>query len=1025
MGLGIVRLAAQVTGTIEGTLTDPSGAGVPGASLQLVETHTASARALETDQTGRYQAVRLLPGAYELTISRPGFREQVRGGIVLAAGSVVRVDLGLQLGEARERIVVTGDAGPVDANPSEWGSSVRQREMENLPVAGRDVFELASHRLGVTQAGTADRGILKGAGLKLSVNGMRPSQNAFVLDGLAINDASQSVAASAAGQHLGIEGIQEVRVITSPFSAEYGRAAGAVFTAVSSSGTNQWHGSVVEYLRHDALDARNFFDDPEEPRPPLRRNQFGGLLSGPVLRNRLFQSVNYEAIRQTLTQTVRPTVPRETARQGTLPVAGGGTRTVAVAAQVRPYLDLYPLPNGRDFGDGTAEYVNQSEERTREDYAAAKLDWLPSPSIRFATRYTFDDSDRGAPDPIRLWRFTTVGRNQFAYNEFQHLVSPRTTYTLRAAFSRTRSGELGEVRAGIPASLSFVPGRPLGSIVVTGLADIGGQSARLRPRALFLNDHQFNGDSLFIRGRHTLRAGAGIDYIRFNQIADQSSMGNYQFSSLADLLQASPLNCDVLAPGSDIARSWRQSRFYAFVQDEYRAASRLVLSLGLRYETSSTPTEVHGRVATLRDPFHDTAVTLGGPIYRNPSTRNFAPRLSLAWDPFGAGKTVVRAGSGLFFDLLSTRDLLVAGVRLPPFYRRVTATRPSFPNLLASVASVSPQLLVDGLAFYLQQPYVAQWQFSVEKQLGSDAVARLGYSGSRGIHLLGNQLNINTTRPTILPDGRFFFPPDTPRINPAWGQIGWRGSRYNSFYHALLASFERRWRGGLAFQGNYAWGKSIDENSSSITSDFDSPDSVPTVFHYRLNRGRSDFNLDHVFNAQLSWQLPGRRPGLAGKVLRNWEVHILAQAASGFAFAPTVGLDRLRLQGARTDLGQRPDLIAAPGARIILGDPSQYFNPLVFGLPEAGIYGNLGRNTLTGPGLFSLDAGLHRTIWKTERHSVRLRLEVFNLPNHPNFKAPSGLSLFDSSLQRLGTAGRITDTATSARQMQIALRWAF
>jgi len=1021
----LAPVAAQTTGTIEGTVRDPSGALVTEATVRISESRTSATRNLSTDSTGHYQALRLAPGTYEIVGSRPGFREQVRRGIELEAGATARADFTLELGEARDQVVVAAEASLVSMSPAGWGGWVRQQELESLPLDGRDLFELSAHQPEVNFVRVAVRDTVRGPGLKLSVKGARPNQNSFLLDGIHINDSAATAAASASGNTLGIEGIREVRVVTSPFSAEYGQAAGAVFTAVSKSGSNEFHASLYEFLRNSALDARNFFDNPAEKMPPLRRNQFGGLLGGPWRRNRLFFLANYEALRETFSQTVRPSVPTAEARRGLLPLPAGGTRTVLVSPLVRPYLDLYPLPNGRDFGDGTAEFINESVRNTREDYLAGKLDWLVSPAWRLAGRYTFDDAVRAAPDPLRIWRFSNDSNYQFVHTEAQHLASPRTIHTFRAAFSRIRNDELSQTRPDIPASLSFVAGQPLGAMMVTGLADMGGTVVRARPRRHVLNDFQLNDDLVHTHGRHTLRLGGAFDRLAFNQVADLDVSGYYPFSSLADFLEARPRSGDVMVPGSDSHRNWRQSQFFAYAQEEFRAGPRLSLGLGLRYEFASTPSEVNGKVATLRDPLSDPAVTLGGAIYRNPATRNFAPRISLAVDPFGSGRTAVRAGAGIFYDLIGIRDILAPGVRMPPFFNRVTMTQPPFPDVLAAARTASPTLNADTLDYYLQQPYVAQWQLVVERQLGSSTVARIGYTGTRGTHLIGYLGNINTARPQWLPDGRIFFAAGGARVNPAFGQITTRRSQFNSFYHGLSASLERKWRGGAGFHLNYVWSKSIDETSCIITTDFANSDNFPTVFNYRQNRGPSDFGLSHVFNAGVSYRLPPWPRGAARPLLGGWEIHALAKLQTGHPFAPSVGFDRARLLPNRADLGQRPDFIGKPGDRIELGDPTRYFDPLAFGLPEAGFLGNLGRGALTGPGLLAVDASVHKILWQRERHSVRLRVEAFNVTNHPNFKTPSGLALFDSTLRRLGAAGRITETSTTSRQVQLALKWLF
>jgi hypothetical protein len=312
----------------------------------------------------------------------------------------------------------------------------------------------------------------------------------------------------------------------------------------------------------------------------------------------------------------------------------------------------------------------------------------------------------------------------------------------------------------------------------------------------------------------------------------------------------------------------------------------------------------------------------------------------------------------------------------------------------------------------------------VEHQLPAGTVVQLGYAGSRGVHLPGRITNINTSIPQTQPDGRLFFPADSNAINPAFGQIGMRYTRFDSIFHGMHAGLQARWRSKLRIQAKFTWAKSIDNCSSAIYNDFQSPDRVPTMFNYRQNRGPSDFDMHRAFAANYSYQLPQIRRSAATHILGGWELHGLVQIQSGPPFNPIVGFDQARLRGGASDLGQRPDFFPSASEPII-GDPQKWFDPLAFSLPAAGFYGNLGRNTLPGPGLSMFTTALHKVVWRTERHAVRLRFEFFNLANHPNFRMPSALALFDSSGRRVGSAGRITETATTSRQIQLALRYSF
>jgi hypothetical protein len=418
-------------------------------------------------------------------------------------------------------------------------------------------------------------------------------------------------------------------------------------------------------------------------------------------------------------------------------------------------------------------------------------------------------------------------------------------------------------------------------------------------------------------------------------------------------------------------------------------------------------------------------MTVGGPLFVNPSGDNFAPRVALAWDVNGSGRTVVRAGGGIFFDLLGSRELVVAGVRVPPFFRRLFVFRPDFPDILGSAEDLNPPDALDGLDYYLNQPYMSRWQLSVERQLRRSLLLRLGYVGSRGVHLPGQIGNINTTEPIAEADGTLFFPEDGPRVNPIFSNIGLRRTAFNSFYHSFSASLLKRWGSGLSYRLKYTLGKSIDETSNTIFGDFDNSDLMPTMFDYRQNRGLSDFDIRHVLAANFSYTIPRAFSGMTSRVFEGWDLQGIFRYHSGHPFAPTVGFDRARLLATFGDLGQRPNQAGPLSESVVLGDPSRYFDPLAFTLPEAGYYGDLGRGILAGPSLTLLDFALHKTLWSEEQSRLTFRAEFFNILNHPNFKVPSGLKLFNSREQRLGTAGRITETSTTSRQIQFGLRFEF
>lgn len=1013
-------LVAQSDATLEGFVTDPQGRAVDGAEIVVKRVGSGGVREALTGADGRYQVAALEPGAYSVSVAHDGFRPVSAAGIELSSGRVGRYDAELELGAGSATIEVVAELPLVSTNASDWGGLVPEGNLRELPLNGRDLYELSALEPGATLPASARTGLAQGIGRQISVLGSRPNQNSFQLDGVYVNDAASASPASAAGNLLGLEMVREVHLVTNPYSAEYGRTAGGVFTAVSRSGGQRFHGTAYEYFRNDALDARNYFDSPAAGAPPLRRNHFGVLAGGPVVEGKAFFLANYEALRERRARTARPAVPTLEARQGRLPDS-----EIPVAPEVRPYLDLYPEPRGRDFGDGTAASLRQLSDRTDETYVSGKIDLSLDAATQWSARYTFDNAASRAPDPMDLWVFGLDSSHHFLHTQLKRVHSSNTLSTWRAAFSRVDNFENSTTST--PPSLSFVDGMPMGSITVNGLSNMGGFQARARPRRFILESYQLGASLVRTSGRSTLRLGGGYDRIRFNQRSDLSAVGSYTFDSLALLLQARPRIAEVMQPGSDTVRGWRYNQFSGFVQQEFRVGERLDLSLGVRYEAVSTPTEVNGKIAVLRDYVNDPQTTIGGPLWDNPSADNFAPRLSAAWDPVGDSKTVIRAGAGIFFDLLGSRELTIAGVRTPPLFNRILVFgRPRFPDILRAAEGRNPSKSMDGLDYHLNQPYVARWQVNFEREVTRGSMVRAGYSGARGIHLLGQLISANSPIPEVQSDGRLFFPEGSPYLNPAFSRIGLRRSQFNSFYHGLTLSLQSRLGSRFSMRGKYTWSRSIDEASNHTFNDFVASDQVPTVWNYRANRGLSDFDQEHVFAASFSWSLWNGGGSALGATLGGWELHSMVQSIAGTPFAPRVGFDRARLRPGFGDVGQRPDLIGGRGARdIVLGDPACYFDATAFGLPAAGYLGNLGRGTLRGPGMFTWDLALHKTLFSSERQSLELRAEAFNLTNRPNFQVPSGRALFTRSGGRIGSAGRITSTSTNSRQVQLALRWDF
>jgi hypothetical protein len=478
---------------------------------------------------------------------------------------------------------------------------------------------------------------------------------------------------------------------------------------------------------------------------------------------------------------------------------------------------------------------------------------------------------------------------------------------------------------------------------------------------------------------------------------------------------------ELTLPDSVLERNWRQSMTAFYFQDDVRISRRAVLNLGLRYERVSTPRERDGLVANLRDPLHDAAPTVGNPLFKNPSNLNFAPRAGIAWDPFGDGKTSVRSGFGLFFDPIWTDFYANAANRNPPFYTLGSIRDPVFPNAADLIGNPNFVLgRLDALTFEPRNPYTMQYNVSLQRELRENTVLSLSYVGQRGVHLV-RLVDANQAIPTILADGRKFFPAGSVERNPNFTGIRYKVTDAQSFYNALQVSFDRRFSRGLQLRANYIYSKSVDDGSITITQGGDN-DMTQDPDDRRAERGLSNYDLRQYFVTFLNYDVPDFR-GPAW-LTRGWQFNAISTLASGNPFSVLVGFDRARAKFQAGTSPQRPDLAVGSGNNPILGGPDRYFDPSAFVLPEAGFFGNLGRNTLIGPGLFTIDLSVNKRFQPSERMTVQFRVEMFNALNRPNFSIPSQRTVFSSS-GAVGSAGRITSTQTSARQLQLGVKVIF
>lgn len=1012
------------TGTLAGTVVDASGALLPGAAVTARHTQTGLQRWTQTGPEGRYNLPLLPVGGYALSFESAGMSPVERREVAVAVGETTVVDARLEIASLRHYEEVVAETPMVRTTSGELGYLVGEQAVRTLPLNGRNYTDLALLQPGVIAYPHRDGGSVVAHGLGMSVNGQDPRSNVYLLDGTPLNDFTNAPAGSAAGTSLGTETVREFRVETNAYSAEFGRNAGGQVHVVTKSGGNDFSGSVYEYHRNDALDARNFFDAGEKPE--FTRNQFGGTIGGPIREDKTFFFVGVELLREDLGRTVSTIVPDDAARGGVIPDPRnpGQTLSIPVPSAVRPFLDAYPRANGPVLGGGLAAYTFPFEQTLDQQYLQLRLDQNVGAQDQLFVRYTFDDAEQVLPTDFPQFPRTFLSRNHFATAEYRRVSSATTFHTARLSYARTRIGQT--VQANLDAPLApFVPGRPLvGDVDIGGIPRFGPQSSG----DLVLSQKILGGEYGIVhnRGRHAFKAGALVERYIDDMTNPTFSLGIYTFADLESFLRNRPVRFIGLTPQAELDRNWRFTLFGAYLQDDFRVANRLTLNLGARVEYATLPEDIEGRDSTLVSPT-DTAPTVGQ-LYQNPGA-NFSPRVGFAWDATGDGKTSVRGGYGLYFNTLNQQNLIVT-VTNPPATPRAIIANPTFPvpPFERGVAnSIRP------VQWDIRYPRVHVWNLAVQRELLARTVLTVGYAGSRGQHLWRSS-DVNIPTPQQRADGTLFYPPTAARPNAAFSTVEAKTSDGDSWYNAGILELRRQSAPGLSFQASYTLSRNLDTTqASTFFSDATNgtTSAMPEPFGIDYNRGLADYHAKHNLVVNLIWDLPLAANGLWS----GWQVAAIGLYRSGSPLTLFVGANRSRSRWSPSigpGLGlDRPSL--APGRTAesaVTGDPNAWFDPTAFVLPAAGTLGDLGRGSLVGPDLQVVDLSLIKKIpWSRlgPAGRVELRVEAFNVFNHANFGVPA-LQAFAGNAdgeQPLASLGRIRNTVTASRQIQLGVRAVF
>jgi hypothetical protein len=998
--------AQSNTGSITGVVEDANGAAVANATVTTTNIGTNETRTAQTDSEGRYEVPALATGVYKVTATASGFQDTTVNEIKLAVGEKARVDLKLAIGQVGGTVEVTADQTRVDTETSTVGDTINTARIADAPVNGRDFTGLLATVPGSVQSTNQ---------FQTSINGIPSTFGgaSVLVDGIDAGRVDLNGTSNVLGRiesrvnRVSMDSIQEIQVVEQNYSAQYGQALSAVINPITKSGTNQFHGSIFDYYRNEALDANDFFNNREGfERSKFGLNQFGGNLSGRLIEDKLFFFTNYEGVRQTRGQLFRSLVPTAAFRAG-------------MEARIRPVVNTIPLPTAPFFRQGSTTpdpdfglFSIQKNGDLREDTGSFKLDWVQSGKSQFSARYNINDSktttpygvgtDQEADGTLRVQLFKlshnyTFGNNtvnEFAFGINNNKTNPSAGSSTLPLFS-----------------FLFVDS----AIAAPGPA----QFNQFRTGTVY----QFLDTLSFVRGNHSLKAG--VDFRMNRRSATSVTQETLTFFSINDFKTNVPF---VVAKSGSPELNYANENFAFFLQDDWKAHPRLSLNLGLRYDVSTVSREKEGRLQNFD--LRTLTFTPRGQKIHDMDTNNFGPRVGFAFDIFGTQKTILRGGYGIFYNR-----------ELPASWGSPQIN--SFPQLNQQ-ADVITALFFCGVtewgypvqpsaytcpvsnAFYIEkdiQTAMAQhWSLNVQQNLGF-GVLEVGYVGNHVTHLLTDGVvsprNINRRSPTdssVRP------------LTTAFGDIFVVGGYPQSNYHSMQVSFKRNLTNGLRFNVNYTWGHAIDDVVGFFKDYQDE-------YNTRAERASSDQDIRHNFVIDAGYDLPFRKwfGGGAKWLVDGWQLNSITQIRSGFP------VNVNRQGGVFGGFSFRPSVV--PGVDPYCSNynvPDCQFNAAAFYNPGAGVFGNAGRNLLRGPGFAQVDFSVFKNTKFNENMSLQLRMEIFNLFNKANFADPiGGLAAGDTpnSLRPSAFFGQSTSTvgnqlggllgAGGPRQIQLSARFSF
>lgn len=1039
--------AQAVGGTIAGDVIDPTNATVEHASVVIRNQETGAERVLTTDRDGAFSAPSIPVGVYTVSIAHDGFAPLKRTGIALTVGQSIHLHLQLPVGSVEQSVTVEDTPASVEVSTLQTQGLVNERQVKELPLNGRSfdqLLQLNPASISYTTQRSGGVGTSNSSvGNMFSISGRRPQDNLFLLNGIEYTGASliNVTPGGTSGQLLGVEAVREFNVVSDTYGANYGKRAGAQVSIITASGTDRFHGSLYEFFRNSTLDARNYFDQAQIA--PFQRNDFGAAAGGPLRHDKLFAFANYEGYRQRLGLSDLTFVPDAASRATAVP-------------SVQPLLSLWPVGT-KELGQGIAEAFSNPIQHVREDFGTTRIDSnLTQNDLLFAV-FTIDDSDATTPSANPDSSIYERLREQVASVQEQHVFSPSLLNTFRFGYSRAQFSFASIVAGSVPG---WVTGAPVGAIVISGstasngasqitLAGANTGSNNNTARNLFtVDDHIF-----WTRGHHQVEAGVWLQRLQSNDFLAQDQFGQASFSTLSTFLSGTVAKYTIVPAPTELG--WRALFGAAFIEDAWKATPRLELRAGFRFESSNGWNEAHGHASNYG--FTSGVINTDPAIGSSALTDNRAtflpePRVGLAYDLFGNGKSAFKASFGVHRALLDTLDYRLD--QTAPFNSTLSYSTgktktvsvsdlPSLSTASAKDGQVSPS----GIQPDIQTPTVLAWTARLEQEIAPRTTLTLGYIGSHGYHqILSEDLNTPSAvvcpNPacvaTLAPDTVYY--PSSTLANPKLANTTSWVSQGVSSYNALEVDLRKQYANGLAFRGVYTWSRNLDDGSAWNTSvSSNTPAFVAFPANPKLDYGLAATNISHAGAINGTWDLPlgaGHRvfanaSHSGQQLIGGWSLSGIATLQSGFPFSPQLGYNPTGNGDSRNPV--RPDAIPGFHGKLYPRTANQWFDPSAFTTPYPGAVGDAGRDSLTGPGLADADFSLVKNAVVYERLRAQFRVEYFNIFNRTNFTTPNPIvfsngptpSKIATAPVLSPTAGVETATATTSRQLQFALKLLF